>query len=258
MNRSSFIFRPLVYLVLMTYIPLTYTALAMGDKIIAATVPEDHLFELIGALSLLTTSLLFLYGFRVARRSLEKNRISLIKQMVYLGLAFMFFFGAGEEISWGQRIFGFRTPEPLAQANKQDELNLHNLSVFENSKLFTADRMFDTFWFAFAVLIPTISRLVPGFKRFAGKFIPIVYWAMGLLFLYNYVWAKAAKILYEASYTFDRISLTQAVQEIKESNYAIIFILVGLFAIWDVNKPKDTDRLPMKTRTASAEPAVHG
>jgi len=258
MKKSNFIFRPIVYLVLMIYIPLTYTALAMGNKIIAATIPEDHLFELIGAFSLLTTSLLFLYGFRVARRSLEKTRISLIKQMVYLGLAFLFFFGAGEEISWGQRIFGFRTPAPLAQANKQDELNLHNLSVFENSKFFTADRMFDAFWFVFAVLTPTISLLVPAFKRFAGKFIPIVYWAIGLLFLYNYVWAKAAKVIYDASYKFDGISLTQAVQEIKESNYAIIFILVGLFAIWDLNTPKDSDILPMKTRTAKVEPAVHG
>lgn len=254
MNKSNFIFQPLVYLVLLVYIPLTYAVLAMGNKIIVATIPEDHLFEFIGASSLLITSLLFLYGFRVARRSLEKTRMSLIKQMVYLGLAFLFFFGAGEEISWGQRIFGFRTPAPLTQANKQDELNLHNLSVFENSQLFTADRMFDAFWFVFAVLIPTVALLIPAFKRFAGKFIPIVYWAIGLLFLYNYVWAKAAKLIYKASYTFDTISLTQAVQEIKESNYAIIFILVGLFAIWDLYQPEDISILPMKT--VRAEPVV--
>ncbi len=33
---------------------------------------------------------------------------------------------AGEEISWGQRIFGWETPELLAE-NRQGELNLHNL-----------------------------------------------------------------------------------------------------------------------------------
>jgi hypothetical protein len=247
MNKSNFHFKPIVYLVLLAYIPLTYLVLAMGNKIIAATVPEDHFFELIGASSLLITSLLFLYGFRVARKSLEKTWISLVKQLVYLGLALLFFFGAGEEISWGQRIFGLKTPEPLAQVNKQDELNLHNLSVFENSKLFTADRMFDAFWFLFAVLIPVVALLVPAFKRFASQFIPIVFWGMGLLFLYNYVWAKAAKVIYNASYTFDKISLTQATQEIKESNYAIIFILVGLFSIWDLNKSKYINTLPLKS-----------
>lgn len=33
----------------------------------------------------------------------------------------------GEEISWGQRLFGFGTPESLADANVQGEVNLHNI-----------------------------------------------------------------------------------------------------------------------------------
>jgi hypothetical protein len=38
---------------------------------------------------------------------------------------------AGEEISWGQRIFGFRTPDAIAENNTQYEFNLHNQkSVF--------------------------------------------------------------------------------------------------------------------------------
>ena len=257
MNKSNLIFKPVIYLILLIYIPLTYTVLAMGNKIIAALVPEDHFFEIIGAFSLFVTSLLFLYGFRVARKSLDKTWISLIKQLVYLGLALLFFFGAGEEISWGQRIFGFKTPEQLAQVNKQDELNLHNLSVLENSKLFTADRLFDAFWFLFAVFTPAIALMLPAFKRFAGKFIPIVFWGIGLLFLYNYLWAKAAKLIYAASYGFDTLSLTQATQEIKESNYAIVFILVGLFAIWDLNNSKDIKAVALKRRTVQVEPAFH-
>ena len=254
MNKGNFIFKPAVYLVLLIYIPFTYTVLAMGSRIIAALVPEDHFFEIIGASSLLVTSLLFLYGFRVARKILGKTWISLIKQLVYLGLALLFFFGAGEEISWGQRIFGFETPQTLAQVNKQDELNLHNLSVLENSAFFTADRLFDAFWFLFAVLTPAVALLLPAFRKFAGKFIPIVYWGIGLLFLYNYLWAKAAKLLYKASYAFDNLSLTQATQEIKESNYAIVFILVGLFAIWDLNNSK---AIPLKSRTVQIEPTFH-
>jgi len=36
---------------------------------------------------------------------------------------------AGEEMSWGQRIFNFQTPDFIARANRQSEFNLHNLFV---------------------------------------------------------------------------------------------------------------------------------
>jgi len=46
---------------------------------------------------------------------------------VLMGLAFVF--GIGEELSWGQRIFGIETPESLKRYNKQQELNIHNLKL---------------------------------------------------------------------------------------------------------------------------------
>lgn len=36
----------------------------------------------------------------------------------------------GEEISWGQRIFGIASPEMINILNVQDETNIHNLSFF--------------------------------------------------------------------------------------------------------------------------------
>ena len=36
-------------------------------------------------------------------------------------------FAAGEEISWGQRLFGIGTPRELASINGQGELNVHNV-----------------------------------------------------------------------------------------------------------------------------------
>jgi hypothetical protein len=33
----------------------------------------------------------------------------------------------GEEVSWGQRLFGFETPDVLEEINRQDEANLHNI-----------------------------------------------------------------------------------------------------------------------------------
>lgn len=237
MKQSSFLFKPAIYIALAVYIALAFSSLALANNVLAILIPEDHYFELAGAFSFLVTSLLFLYGFWVARKTLEKNRVSLMKQLVYLGLAALFFFGAGEEISWGQRILGFQTPQSLSQVNRQEEFNLHNLNAWEASDFLDPDRLFDIFWFMFGVFIPAVALVAPSFRRFAGRFIPIVFWGMGLLFLYNYLWAKLAKILFSAAYAFERVPFPQAVQEIKESNYAIIFILVGLYATWELNRP---------------------
>lgn len=43
--------------------------------------------------------------------------------------ALAFFFAAGEEISWGQRIFGIESTEFFTANNYQGETNLHNLVV---------------------------------------------------------------------------------------------------------------------------------
>jgi hypothetical protein len=50
------------------------------------------------------------------------------------GLGALFFvfaccclFAAGEEISWGQRVLGFGTPEEVAAVNGQEELNVHDV-----------------------------------------------------------------------------------------------------------------------------------
>jgi len=46
-----------------------------------------------------------------------------------------FFLCAGEEISWGQRLFDIETPQLLKEVNVQNEITLHNIgsiSVFSN------------------------------------------------------------------------------------------------------------------------------
>lgn len=47
---------------------------------------------------------------------------------LYLIIALGAFFVAGEEIAWGQRIFGWSTPETLEAVNSQQETTLHNIS----------------------------------------------------------------------------------------------------------------------------------
>ncbi len=71
-----------------------------------------------------------------AGASISFRRLVLLRsEKTYLFLGFLgacslvFLFGAGEEISWGQRIFNLETPEGLKSINAQGELNLHNIRV---------------------------------------------------------------------------------------------------------------------------------
>jgi hypothetical protein len=52
-----------------------------------------------------------------------KRVLALLYGIVTVGL----FFLIGEELSWGQRIFGWGSPDSLAAINKQEETNLHNI-----------------------------------------------------------------------------------------------------------------------------------
>ena len=47
--------------------------------------------------------------------------------ILYLVGAAGFVFIGGEEVSWGQRILGFATPDGLGEINKQGEANVHNI-----------------------------------------------------------------------------------------------------------------------------------
>ncbi|MGR3248773.1 MAG: hypothetical protein ACU0HS_09300 [Paracoccus sp. (in: a-proteobacteria)] len=48
-------------------------------------------------------------------------------------LALACIFVAGEEISWGQRIFGIDTPELLRSVNRQGEITLHNIGPLQGA-----------------------------------------------------------------------------------------------------------------------------
>ena len=95
-------------------------------------VPEDGLIENFTAVFLFIGACLLIRQF-VRNRS--KKGITWI--IGTLGIALVFIFGAGEEISWGQRIFGWETSEAMSEINKQGETNLHNIRIgdFDINKL---------------------------------------------------------------------------------------------------------------------------
>lgn len=80
---------------------------------------EDALLENMTALFAIAAGLLLFCSVGKATTRRSRTILSLI------GIAFLLF--GLEEISWGQRIFGFETPQKVAQINYQQEFNIHNL-----------------------------------------------------------------------------------------------------------------------------------
>ena len=77
-------------------------------------VVEDGLLEWSSSIALAVCSVIMFLRFLRA-----KSKPFLFFRATLLGAALIFLFGAGEEISWGQRIFDIETPESLKELNKQ-------------------------------------------------------------------------------------------------------------------------------------------
>jgi hypothetical protein len=85
---------------------------------------EDHLFENLTFALLFVSSVVFFRSFL-----LIKNQFSIYPKIFIILLALFCFAVAMEEISWGQRVLGWRTPEGWTELNFQNETNIHNLTA---------------------------------------------------------------------------------------------------------------------------------
>lgn len=85
---------------------------------------EDGLLEMKTFIALVAGAGLCLYRSWILRNERSKRFIAML-----VLAAMVLIFGAGEEISWGQRMLGVETPEFFLAHNAQNETNLHNLVV---------------------------------------------------------------------------------------------------------------------------------
>ena len=90
----------------------------------AELIKEDSLVENLTAVWLLLGGLL-LFATALVERDTFRRRVYALGCLALI-------FAAGEEISWGQRIFDFSTPQILREINTQGELTLHNIGKFSS------------------------------------------------------------------------------------------------------------------------------
>ncbi len=129
---------------------------------------------------------------------------------VYILGAAAFLFVAGEEISWGQRLFGWSTPDFLTGTNKQGETNVHNINV----------QLFEILYLEGATLLCVVTAIAHGFRRdrLFGIPLPTVPLLLGFLLIRFYALSRAEGYL---SFYFPA-------RELAEHG---LLLLLGVFAL---------------------------
>jgi hypothetical protein len=241
-KRYPYIIASIIWL-LISYLPFAL----LDHEIIWPFAREDSFYEYSGFLWLLLTSISFFYLFIRENRGQRAPDIKRRRNIFFLLLGLLFFFGAGEEISWGQRIFNYNTPE-VAVSNIQNEFNLHNMPLFHQSKLvhtksgrdkrmtktgitavLAMGNMFGYFWFSFCVLIPILYIASIKTHKWLDKHdFPIAPIWIGLLFIINHL------IYYQAIRPIVCPTGKCPTGEIREAAYSFLLFIL---ALWFINHP---------------------
>ena len=203
---------------------------------------EDGVVEYLGAICFLAAAVLFgMASVRAHRHaSLSKAHV------LVLGLfALLCLFACGEEVSWGQRIFGIATPEWLQSANYQGELNLHNIGVpngSEGSLLYFVTHFswngpfFGLLFIVIPWLDPRWSLARNLFSRFG---IPIFPAYLAGVTLFIYVVLKIAELYLSGMVGYD----PNWAREIWESLMGVLMIVAASGELAKASGPRQQDRL---------------
>lgn len=149
-------------------------------------------------------------------------------QLLPLLLGLLFLWVAGEEISWGQRIFGFATPESMQGTNVQNEFNLHNLGLVSGkSALIDQHRLFNLFMLFNGILLPLAYRFWRPARRVMNRLnFPIVTIACVSFFVFAFLHGL----------TLSKIYRHWAEAEIRELIFSLGFLVASVAIYRETNR----------------------
>jgi len=199
---------------------------------------EDGPFEYATAVVYGVSTVIF--GIMAKRGDFPLNSARHLGRAILVIGALGCFFIMGEEISWGQRLIGFETPEAWADINYQDETTLHNLdwvyTNFTSSKtgIFRAN-LFNLMMVGFGVALPVIALMPWARSMIARLAIPIIPLRYALLFAGAWLYGK-----YLVSYA-DHFNTPPEVREFLFSIGILMFALTGLRRPWELYRVSAQD-----------------
>jgi hypothetical protein len=174
----------------MAVLVLIFIIFAIGFFLLHTNLPlfeiytvEDGFVEWLTVLGLLAGSFTCFHRFFTLRK--EKRWMFLTATFI---LGILLFFAAGEEISWGQRLFGIESPEFFKQRNTQGETNFHNLvlgGVRINRWIFSFLLIFVLSLYIIVVpLLYKRKRWMQNFVRYFGIPLPKTYQIISFIIMF--------------------------------------------------------------------------
>lgn len=148
-----------VHVCLWLWLPIVLFVIIFGTAIISRDVYDTFFTGELGIIELATPILLIpalISGFIIF---INRKKL-VLKQLgawaLLMTLACVYF--AGEEISWGQQLVGWGTPEWIKEVNDQQETNLHNMSSWFDQK----PRLLLEMFVLFGGIIMPLKRKLQG------------------------------------------------------------------------------------------------
>ena len=179
---------------------------------------DEELYLLIiredGVIEYLTASFLLFASIKLFFLFLKIYKKYSVFNFGLLSYSLVLFFGFGEEISWGQRIFGIQSPSFFSENNFQGEINIHNMMVMGvdlNRWIFTY----------VLVLIFTFYFLITPIMYYKNKFPKTVVNRFSFLipnYLYSSIFLITTLII--------NLNLAEKVSEVWECSFAVTIFFI--------------------------------
>lgn len=214
-------------IVALSFIVLSFSIyLVLDDDTICRLGRENGLFEGLTPVFFLAASVTMFWIFL-------RN-----KNLFCLLFSIAFFVGMGEEISWGQKILHFATPDLIKEHNVQKELNIHNLELLNSARfngtqktgwarIASINFLFKVFWFVYGVLLPIGFYCARTLRRILEKIkMPIAPLSLGILFIPNYL---IMKMLGSGLVDHGSFQYLDTAGEIYECGTGLIFFFISLY-----------------------------
>jgi hypothetical protein len=202
------------YSITLLFIGIGFIIARQGQEAFMTYLREDGLVENLQVVFLLASCGIAVYNcFRLPKSGI------IFYLITWIGLVFLFFFAAGEEISWGQRIFNYGTTGFFESNNLQHETNLHNLAIggIKINKLIFSQLMGVSVGFYFILLRPLAAKVEPVTRLVKLFHIPLPRW--------NHVIALIISVILCSQYHLMKAA------ELRELAFTAIMFLVFLYPV---------------------------
>lgn len=196
-----------------------------GSPLPSHFLSEDGIYESMAALCCFLAGIVFFYSFVTYPKTINYFMFSSTRNLTALSFSLLMFFLFAEEISWGQRLFNIQTPDLLSEINFQKEINLHNLTLIQNTNSSLSDLLMRSL-IIYLIVLPLLAHSFSFVRSLVERLaVPVASLQIVLfVFIIRKINAVNYVIYYSNTAEKDRFHIGEAF----ESNIEILLLVLSV------------------------------